>query len=328
MRKTKKLLSIILVCITIFGTSVTAFAAEEPNQTEYSESKINKLKANIEKIYSNDEEKADAFLSSVGIGDKWLDNFSKEKKIELYSTANSVGILDEYFVETENGTIKEITQREYMKQETVEKTRMTSTMASRANCSDSNEDQDNYFKKSIIWIGSSNNSGYFAVFTIFEWLKPPLIRNIDGLFLTSATGSFPSDTSGCIVQYTQTAYMGNTVVVDEITETYSKENGDEPEYGPVYIGYQFDLPNDVTSMSTSVKVSNLAVMLFSGYYIDEPDARKNVTLYGTYFHRNIKISSSVSVASFNEGTITLDLEWQYKKYEPIEGLVKYVPQKN
>ncbi len=124
--------------------------------------------------------------------------------------------------------------------------------ASRSIDSGSEEETDSYFKKTLIWIGTTNNSGYYAVITTFEWLTPPINRGVDALFLSATTGTFDSSTSWCAMQYKQTAYWGTNIVTDEIVEEFDESDTNNILKSSNYIEYKFDLPNDTSSITTAV----------------------------------------------------------------------------
>lgn len=326
-KKFQKIISTLLLTAlfinTLFINSV--FATDGQNQTGFSENQIKQIKKEIEATYSNDEDKANAFFIFIGLDERWLDNFTKERKIEIYNTANAVGVLNEYFVETTNGITEEISEEEYTVQEKAQKGKKSAGTSSRSIDSGTEEETDSYFKKTLIWIGTNDNSGYYAVITTFEWLTPPINRGVDALFLSSSSGTFDSSRSGCAVEYKQTAYWGTSVVTDEIVEEFDENDTDNILKTSNYIGYKFNLPNDTTSISTSVDVSDLAIMLACGYYVEKPGLITNFSLYGTYFHRIITISTSVSVKSVTDGNITLSLKSHFKDYT-IDKTLTYRPQ--
>ena len=322
----KKIISIVLLTTLFINTMFinSVFATDKLDQTEISESQIRKIKSDIEETYTNDEDKANAFFISIGINERWLNNFTKEYKNEIYRTANSVGMLNEYFVESIDGTTRKITEKEYIIQKNKQKTKDVAARTSRSIDSGVAEETDSYFKKTLIWIGTTNNSGYYAVITIFEWLSPPSMRGVDALFLSATTGTFDSSTSGCAMQYKKTAYWGTNVVTDEIVEEFDENDTNNIIKSSNYIGYKFNLPNDILG-STAIDVSDLAIMLACGYYVQNPELITNFSLFGTYFHRIITISTSVSVDSSLNGNIALSLQSQFRKYT-IDDTLTYRPQ--
>lgn len=328
MNKTlKKILSILLLTTifinTIFINSV--FATDELAQTEISESQIKKIKSDIEETYTNDEDKADAFFISIGIGERWLNNFTKEYKTDIYSTANSVGILNEYFVESIDGTTRKITEKEYIIQKNIQKSKDLAAKASRSIDSGSEEETDSYFKKTLIWIGTTNNSGYYAVITTFEWLTPPINRGVDALFLSATTGTFDSSTSGCAMQYNQTVSTETNTITSEIVQEFDDNDTNNILRSSNYIGYKFNLPNNSATPTTSVYISDLAIMLACGYYVENPQLVTNFSLFGSYFHRIITLSASVSVDSSHNGSITISPQTQFRKYV-VDATLTYRPQ--
>ena len=327
MNKTFKKILSILILTTLFINTLfinSVFATDELTRTEFSESQIRKIKADIEKIYTSDEDKADAFFVSIGVGERWLKNFTKEYKTDIYRTANSVGMLNEYFVESVNGTTRKITEKEYNIQKNIQKTK-DAAKVSRSVDLGSEEETDSYFRKTLVWIGTTDNSGYYDVITAFEWLAPPINRGVDALFLSATTGTFDSSTSGCAIQYNQTVSTETDTVTTEITDEYDDNDSNNILRSSNYIGYKFNLPNNYATSTSSVYVSDLAIMMACGYYVENPQFITNFSLLGSYFHRTRTLSVSVSVDSSSYGNITLSPQTHFQKYV-VDATLTYTPQ--
>lgn len=317
----KKFISTTLFVALILNTLFvqTAFAINDHNIVYFSETQIIGIRNKIEKRFIDDVEKADEFLKNIGISERWLKHISKERKLELYDTTNTAGIINEYFLETPSGSIKKITNEQYNMQKTKVQEAKT-----RAIDSGVAEETDSYFKKSLIWIGTNDNSGYYAIYTVFEWLTPPRLRGTDALFLSANTGAFDSSTSLCVMEYKQTAYWTTGSAVDEIVEEYDETDTGNILRSTDYIGYKFNLPNDTSSGGTRVTVSDLGILLCCGYYVEHPQLITNFSLYGTYFHRIVTVTSSVSVSNVTEGDISLSLQIQFNKYV-VDETITYTP---
>lgn len=187
------------------------------------------------------------------------------------------------------------------------------------------EETDSYFTKTLIWIGTTDNSGYYAVITTFEWLSTPINRGVDALFLSSTTGTFDSSTSVCAMQYNQTVSTETNTITSEIVQEFNDNDTNNILKSSNYIGYKFNLPNNGATTTTSLYISDLAIMLACGYYVENPQIVTNFSLFGSYFHRIITLSDSVSVDSSYNGSITISPKIQFKKYV-VDTTLTYRPQ--
>lgn len=296
----KRIVSVIIATLIMVNIFLFPAFASAPSEGQKVISPIAYRLLKFKMRNSSHEDVAREVLLSLGVPEGIANGMQNSEILEDVYNASDLNSYTEYTKIKPDGTSVEISKAQCLK-EVAALQRSASTLAN----NEYNEATDQYFKKTIlaIWIADAKSYLYW---TCFEWINDPLFTSDDFCGVHTTDGSLTKKTGLAVFSYKK----GSDYIYNEYYQDDPSDSIYFTEYSST-LAFKFNIPT-IFDLNAS---HHFTVAVIAAGKPPLPAFECNYNIYGTYYHRYIKISPSVSVNPA-EGSFGFSItpEWEYKHY--------------
>lgn len=296
----KRIVSVIIATLIMVNIFLFPAFASAPSEGQKVISPIAYRLLKFKMRNSSHEDVAREVLLSLGVPEGIANGMQNSEILEDVYNASDLNSYTEYTKIKPDGTSVEISKDQCLKE--VAALQNTATTLTDH---EYNEDRDRYFKKTLLALWIADKKSY-AYWTCFEWITDPVFTSDDFCGVHTTDGS--------LIKKTGIASFSYTVNGNKIYNEYSQDDPSDSIYFTEYsstLVFQFNLPT-LFELNTN---HNFTIAVIAAGKPPLPAFECNYNIYGTYYHRYIKIAPSVSVNPA-EGSFGFSItpEWEYNHY--------------